>query len=124
MSRHTSFKIGGNADLFVMPCSESEVSKVMKFCKDENINSYIVGNGSNLLVSDGGLRGAVISFGKQFADINANGETVTAQSGALLSNLCRFACDNSLGGLEFAFGIPGSVGGAVFMNAGAYGGEM
>lgn len=124
MSRHTSFKIGGNADIFVMPCNESEVSKTLDFCKAENIGCYIVGNGSNLLVSDEGLRGAVISFGKQFADISVNGDIVTAQSGALLSNLCRFACDNSLGGLEFAFGIPGSVGGAVFMNAGAYGGEM
>ena len=124
MSRHTSFKIGGNADLFVMPRSENELKKVIAFCKAESVNSYIVGNGSNLLVSDEGLRGAVISFGKQFADISVNGTVITAQAGALLSNLCRFACDNSLGGLEFAFGIPGSVGGAVFMNAGAYGGEM
>ena len=124
MSRHTSFKIGGSADIFIMPRNENDVVDIINFCKAENVKYYIVGNGSNLLISDEGLRGAVISFGKQFGDIVVKGDTVTAQAGALLSTVCRFACDNSLGGLEFAFGIPGSVGGAVFMNAGAYGGEM
>ena len=124
MSRHTSFKIGGCADIFVMPESEYAVSQIIRFCKDENINYYLIGNGSNLLVSDDGLRGAVISFGKQFAEITLNVDVITAHAGALLSNVCRFACDNSLGGMEFAFGIPGSIGGAIFMNAGAYGGEM
>ena len=124
MSRHTTFKIGGSADIFVVPKDENEVSKAIKFCKEEKIKYYLVGNGSNLLVGDNGLRGTVISFGKKFGEITLNGDIITAKAGALLSNVCRFACDNSLEGMEFAFGIPGSVGGAVFMNAGAYGGEM
>ena len=124
MSRHTSFKIGGNADLFVTPENEQQASAIIKRCRELEIKYYLIGNGSNLLVSDEGLRGVVIAFTKAMGDITVCGNTITAQAGALLSTVCRTACENNLSGMEFAFGIPGSIGGAIFMNAGAYGGEM
>lgn len=124
MSRHTTFKIGGAADLFITPSSEEQAAGVIRRCRELGIGYCLIGNGSNLLVEDGGLRKAVIAFTKPFGGIKREGEAVAAQAGALLSSVCRFACDNSLSGMEFAFGIPGSVGGAVYMNAGAYGGEM
>ena len=123
MSLHTSFKIGGAADIFIFVCSALELSKVLKMCGELNIPYFIIGKGSNLLVSDLGIEGAVISL----ADMNGvevKGEEIICGAGAALSDVCRAALDNSLTGLEFAYGIPGSIGGAVYMNAGAYGGEM
>ncbi len=123
MSLHTSFKIGGAADIFISVRSALELSKVLKMCGELNIPYFIIGKGSNLLVSDLGIEGAVISL----ADMNGvevKGEEIICGAGAALSDVCRAALDNSLTGLEFAYGIPGSIGGAVYMNAGAYGGEM
>lgn len=125
MKNHTTFKIGGNADILVYPICEEQVAAIVKCCKQQGIRLMAVGNGSNLLVSDNGIRACVMCFGSDFADIRLVDETtVFAQSGASLTRLCRFALENELTGLEFAYGIPGSCGGAAFMNAGAYGGEM
>ena len=124
MSRHTSFHIGGCADLFVLPESIHSLSRIIELCKEESIPFLVIGKGSNLLVSDKGIEGVVICTKKMNKiSLSENGE-ITAQSGVSLASLCTFARDNGLSGLEFAYGIPGSVGGAVFMNAGAYGGEM
>lgn len=124
MSRHTTFKIGGPAKIFCMPENERQTADLIKACKELDISYYLLGNGSNMLVSDEGLNGVVISFSQKMNGISREGNRLTAKAGALLSSLCRFAANEGLGGLEFAFGIPGSIGGAVFMNAGAYGGEM
>ncbi len=123
MCEHTSFKIGGNPDLFVTPQSIEELAIVLDFLKTENIEYFILGKGSNLLVSDKGIAGAVIST-QRLDKITVEGDTVTAGAGASLAAVCVAAMKNGLTGLEFAYGIPGSVGGAVYMNAGAYGGEM
>ena len=125
MKNHTTFKVGGNARLMVYPKSAEDVSEIVKLCKELGIRLLAIGNGSNLLVSDGGIDACVMCFGSDFSDIRlVDGETVFAESGASLMKLCRFALENELSGLEFAYGIPGSCGGAAFMNAGAYGGEM
>lgn len=124
MCKHTSFKIGGPAELFVMPKNETELISVVDFCKDNDIKHMIVGNGSNLLVSDEGISGAVIHPCGDLCAIKRDEDRVECSCAALLSSLCTFALNSSLSGLEFAYGIPGSVGGAVYMNAGAYGGEM
>lgn len=123
MSRHTSFKIGGAADIFISVGSVEELSAVFKKCGELNIPRLVIGKGSNLLVSDLGVEGAVISL-LNINGISVKGEEITCGAGAALSDVCRAALDNSLTGLEFAYGIPGSIGGAVYMNAGAYGGEM
>ncbi len=125
MSRHTSFKVGGNARLIVFPSEVSQVQKIIEFCRENSIRYLPVGNGSNLLVADGGIDACVICFSNAFSDVKLIGEDILfAESGASLKKLCCFALENSLTGLEFAYGIPGSCGGAAFMNAGAYGGEM
>lgn len=125
MSLHTTFKIGGNARLVVYPKNEEEISEFVKCAKAENIRLIAIGNGSNLLVDDGGIDACVLILGEPFAEIKLiDDETIYAKAGAKLITLCRFAYENSLSGLEFAYGIPGSAGGAAFMNAGAYGGEM
>lgn len=125
MKNHTSFRIGGPAKLFIEPKNEEELSCVLKKCRESKIEYIVIGNGSNLLVSDSGISKAVIKLSGGFEKIELFGKTtVKAGAGASLASLCRFALENSLSGLEFAFGIPGSVGGAAFMNAGAYGGEM
>jgi UDP-N-acetylmuramate dehydrogenase len=124
MRLHTTFRIGGEADCFVMPSTEEEIAWLCRTCREREIPLFLMGNGSNLLVADEGVRGCVLSLGKNFSKIEASGDTLTAQSGALLSVLSRTAADHALTGLEFASGIPGTVGGAVFMNAGAYGGEL
>ena len=125
MKNHTTFKVGGNARLMVYPKSAEDVSEIVKLCKELGIRLLAIGNGSNLLVSDGGIDACVMCFGSDFSDIRLiDGETVFAESGTSLMKLCRFALENELSGLEFAYGIPGSCGGAAFMNAGAYGGEM
>ena len=123
MSLHTTFKIGGNADLFVCVKNKEELKEVLKITKEENIPLFVIGLGSNLLVSDNGISGVVVSL-EEMKEIKKEDNAVTAQAGAALSKVCTFAQMNSLGGLEFAFGIPGSVGGALYMNAGAYGGEI
>ena len=125
MKNHTTFKVGGNASVMIFPKSESEVSSVVKECSRLGVRLVPIGNGSNLLVSDNGIKAAVLCFAIDFSEIRLlDEENVFAESGASLMKLCRFALENSLSGLEFAFGIPGSCGGAAFMNAGAYGGEM
>lgn len=125
MSNHTSFKIGGNARVFVIPKSADEIASVIKECNRLSVRYLTIGNGSNLLVDDDGIDACVIMLGKDFADIKLlDNNIIYAEAGASLTKLCRFALDNELTGLEFAYGIPGSCGGAAFMNAGAYGGEM
>ena len=125
MKNHTTFKVGGNARLMVYPKSVEETAEIVKLCREQGIRLLAIGNGSNLLVSDNGIDACVMCFGNDFSDIKLiDDETVFAESGASLMKLCRFALDNGLSGLEFAYGIPGSCGGAAFMNAGAYGGEM
>lgn len=125
LARHTSFKIGGKAGLFLEPSSVAQIAELTGFCHDNAIPMIILGNGSNSLFPDDGFAGAVMHLGDRFAKIRQIGETaVHAQAGASLKSVCEFAAERGLAGLEFAFGIPGSVGGAVFMNAGAYGGEM
>lgn len=124
LSSCTSFKIGGKADFFVQPDSVEKLTAVVSECKKIGAKILILGKGSNLLVSDEGFRGVVISTSKLDKIELIDETTVYCQSGVTLSKLCRFALDNSLTGLEFAYGIPGSAGGAAYMNAGAYGGEM
>ena len=125
MKNHTTFKVGGEASVMIFPKSEQEVSAVVKACGNLGIRLVSIGNGSNLLVSDNGIKAAVLCFSNDFSEINLiDEETIFAESGASLMKVCRFALENNLSGLEFAFGIPGSCGGAAFMNAGAYGGEM
>ena len=124
MKNHTSFHIGGNADIFISAKSKDEIISAVSLLKENNVKITIVGNGSNLLVSDDGIEGAVICIGKDFASVTKNGNTITADAGILLSRLSSFAASNGLTGLEFASGIPGTLGGAIVMNAGAYGGEM
>ena len=124
MKNHTTFKVGGNAEFFVKVKSVDELSALIKFITQNNIPYFILGKGSNLLVSDEGIKGVVIILDGDFEKVEVNEETITAGAGASLTKMCRTALDNSLSGLEFAYGIPGTVGGAVIMNAGAYGGEM
>ncbi|MGN0522003.1 MAG: UDP-N-acetylmuramate dehydrogenase [Eubacterium sp.] len=125
MSLHTTFKIGGNARLIVYPENESQISQLVKTAKENNIRLIAVGNGSNLLVDDDGIDACVMIIGEKMGEIRLiDDETIYAGAGALLIRVCRFAYENGLTGLEFAYGIPGSCGGGAFMNAGAYGGEM
>lgn len=124
MKNHTTFKIGGLCDVFVKPKTVEQVKEVVKLLQDNNINYYIVGNGSNLLVSDEGYRGVIINLFNNFSDITVKDDIITANAGALLGKIGHVALDNGLKGFEFATGIPGTLGGAVVMNAGAYGGEM
>lgn len=124
MNKHTTFKIGGPADLYVIPNSEEELIHAVQVCKQENVPYYVIGNGSNLLVTDKGFRGVIIEVYKQLADIKVEGNCIVAYAGALLSKIANTALENNLTGFEFAHGIPGTLGGAVTMNAGAYGGEM
>lgn len=124
MKKHTTFRVGGNADYFVMPRTIEEIQQVVALCKNENLPYYILGNGSNLLVGDKGYRGVIIQIYKEMNEIAVEGECIRAQAGALLSKVGSVALEAGLAGFEFAAGIPGAVGGAVVMNAGAYGGEM
>ena len=123
MSKHTTFRIGGNADMFVSP-KVSQVADIMKLAKEFEVPVTVVGNGSNLLVGDKGIRGLVVSFGKEAEEIQLDGRCMTVSAGTLLAKAAAEAAKNSLTGLEFAAGIPGTMGGAIVMNAGAYGGEM
>lgn len=125
LKKHTSFKIGGNASLFVIPETDEALSLILKKCSDDNVRTVVIGNGSNLLVSDDGIDAVVILMTRENGEIRLVNETeIYCDAGVSLTKVCRFALENGLSGLEFAFGIPGSVGGAVFMNAGAYGGEI
>lgn len=123
MKNHTSFEVGGPVDVLVTPKSFEQVISTVKICNENHVPYYIIGNGSNLLVRDGGIKGVVIKLCK-LNKVSVSGEKVTAQSGATLKDVCKAALKESLTGFEFACGIPGSVGGAVTMNAGAYNGEM
>ncbi len=120
LKEHTSFKIGGPCDIMIFPNSIDSLRELIS----EADRYMILGNGSNVLFSDNGYRGAIFVLGADMSDITTDGEYITACAGSSLVRVCKTALDNSLTGLEFAYGIPGSVGGAVFMNAGAYGGEM
>lgn len=123
MSRHTTFRTGGPADLLVQPEAE-QIAPILEVCRNEEIPWTVIGNGSNLLVGDGGIRGVVLEIGKQMSDVVIEGTVITAGAGAMLSSIASRAAAAELTGMEFAYGIPGSLGGAVVMNAGAYGGEM
>ncbi len=125
MKDYTTFKTGGNCELLISPNSVSALGEIIKECNNSDITYTVLGNGSNVLVSDEGLNGIVIYIADGLSEIKLlNDNTIYCGAGVKLGTLCNFALDNSLTGLEFAFGIPGSLGGAVFMNAGAYGGEM
>ena len=123
MSRHTTFRTGGPADLLVQPEAE-QIAPILEVCRNEEIPWTVIGNGSNLLVGDGGIRGVVLEIGKQMSDVVIEGPVITAGAGAMLSSIASRAAAAELTGMEFASGSPGSLGGAVVMNAGAYGGEM
>lgn len=122
MKNHTSFKIGGPADILIMPGSIEDVKKVIDFA--QNIPLYIIGNGSNLLVNDDGIKGIVLKISNCLNNVEVDGQYIVAEAGATLALVSNIAKKNSLTGMEWACGIPGSIGGAVYMNAGAYGGEM
>ena len=124
MSRHTTFRVGGPADFFVTPKAKEEVRDVIRICKEAGMPYYIIGNGSNLLVSDAGYRGVIVQICKEMNEVKVEGDLVKAQAGALLSGIAAKALAAELTGFEFASGIPGTIGGACVMNAGAYGGEM
>jgi len=124
MKKHISFKVGGPADVLVKPKTEEQLKEIIKFVKNENIPFLIIGNGSNLLVKDGGIRGVVIELSNNFNHFEIDGNIVKVQAGALLSIVGKAVLKESLKGFEFAAGIPGTLGGALAMNAGAYGGEM
>ena len=124
MSRHTTFRVGGPADFFVTPKAKGEVRDVIRLCKEAGMPYYIIGNGSNLLVSDAGYRGVIVQIYKEMNEVKVEGDLVKAQAGALLSGIAAKALGAELSGFEFASGIPGTIGGACVMNAGAYGGEM
>lgn len=123
MSSHVTFRTGGPAEYYARP-NRQQIQPVLDLCSRFGVPWMVIGNGSNLLVGDGGVRGLVMEIGKMMDQVSVKGELVTAEAGALLSSVARHAARESLAGMEFASGIPGSVGGAVVMNAGAYGGEM
>ena len=129
LGRHTTFRIGGNADFFCVPATVTQLTRILELCRQYQVRTYLLGNGSNTLFSDAGFGGAVIcltGLNSRFSmQAQPDGSTkVLAPAGMMLSALCNTAQKESLAGLEFAFGIPGTVGGAVYMNAGAYGGEI
>ena len=124
MKKHTTFKIGGPADYLIFPSSMQEVTLIFDLLRKYKIPFTVLGNGSNVLVLDKGIRGAVVKFNSPMSWIRQEGNTIIAGAGALLKDVSQFAADCGLTGMEFAIGIPGSIGGAVFMNAGAYDGEM
>ena len=123
MKKHTTFRVGGPADVLVQP-DETALVAILALCRQSHVSYSFIGNGSNLLVGDKGIRGVVIEMTDPMGNIEVDGTQITAQAGAMLSKIANTAASNGLGGMEFAAGIPGSVGGAVVMNAGAYGGEM
>ena len=124
MRLHTTFKIGGPARVLLFPETEEQITALVQCARANGVRLLTIGNGSNLLVADKGIDAAVLVMDKHFSAVTVKGNTIFAQAGASLMKVCRTALEHSLTGLEFAYGIPGTVGGAVYMNAGAYGGEM
>ena len=124
LAAHCTFKIGGPAQLFVMPENEQQLCSAVALCKEQDVRYYLLGNGSNILFADEGFSGVVIDVSALDAEIAVEDTVLTAGAGVRLAALCKAALKHGLSGLEFAYGIPGTVGGAVYMNAGAYGGEM
>jgi UDP-N-acetylmuramate dehydrogenase len=124
LSEHTSFHIGGPADYYVYPKDLEDLREIVNFCKREGVPRFIIGNGTNLLVSDEGFRGIVIDLSRTFTHIRCKGETVTAGTGIPLRHLLKYNTERGLSGMESLVGIPGQVGGAICLNAGAWGGEM
>lgn len=124
LKNHTTFKIGGNCIALVEPREISEIIEAVKICRENNIKFFVIGNGSNLLVPDEGYNGVIIKLKSEFSTIKVEGDYLIVNSGAKLSEVYTVAYENSLTGFEFASGIPGTIGGAIYMNAGAYGGEM
>ena len=124
LAAHCTFKIGGPAQLFVQPQTEQQLCSAAALCKEQAVRYYLLGNGSNILFADEGFAGVVLDISALGSDIAVEGNMLTAGAGVRLTALCRAALEHGLSGLEFAYGIPGTVGGAVYMNAGAYGGEM
>lgn len=124
MKNHTSFKIGGPADILILPATDNEIIHTLKVCNELSVPIFVMGNGTNLLVRDKGIRGVVLKIAENYSNVKIEGTSINAQSGVLLSTLSRQAVRHSLKGLEFASGIPGTLGGAITMNAGAYGGEI
>lgn len=124
MSGHTTFRIGGMADVFVSITNEHEIVELLGFLKSNCISYFVVGKGSNILVSDSGYRGVIIEIGSNYSGVHMLNDTIIAKAGTPMSKLSHYAMENGYTGLEFASGIPGTVGGGIIMNAGAYGGEM
>lgn len=124
LKNHTTFKIGGNCIALIEPREVSDIVETIKICRENSIKFFVIGNGSNLLVPDEGYNGVIIKLKGEFSTIKVEGDYVMVNSGAKLSEVYTVAYENSLTGFEFASGIPGTIGGAIFMNAGAYGGEM
>ena len=123
LAPYTTFEIGGPADIFITPSEIEEVKWAVSVAEEENISYYVLGNGSNLLIDDNGIRGMVIYLGEKFIDKQVVGNKIIAQSGASLESICNLASEHSLTGMEFSVGIPGTLGGAIFMNAGAFEGQ-
>ncbi|MBO4808542.1 MAG: UDP-N-acetylmuramate dehydrogenase [Lachnospiraceae bacterium] len=124
LKKHTTFQVGGNSDCLIFVEKEKELADLCKYLDSENIPRFLIGNGSNLLVSDEGFDGVILETRRLFSDIKVEGETIIAKAGALMSKIGSVALENELTGFEFAAGIPGTIGGGVVMNAGAYGGEL
>ena len=124
MKKHTTMRVGGPCDCMVEPSSIEEIQKILEYARKNNIKYYVIGNGSNLLVKDEGVHALIIKIANKFSGVEVNGEHIKAYSGCSVPKLSQIAKENSLSGLEFACGIPGSVGGGIRMNAGAYGSEM
>ncbi len=124
MAEYASFRIGGPADILLEPANRDELARILRACRERDVPYEVIGRGSDILVSDGGIRGAVIHMGNLFSELCVSGDVVYSDAGVSLASLCNYAKENSFTGLEFAYGIPGSVGGGVYMNAGAYGGEI
>ena len=124
LAAHCTFKIGGPARLFVQPADRAQLCRAVALCKAQGVRYYLLGNGSNILFADEGYNGVVLDISSMQDTVEVHGTQLTAGAGVRLSALCKTALEHGLTGLEFAYGIPGTVGGAVYMNAGAYGGEM
>ena len=124
LKNHTTFQIGGKCIALIEPKKVEDIVEAIKICRENNLKFFVIGNGSNLLVPDDGYNGVIIKIKSEFSNIQVEGECLIAHSGAKLSEVYTVAYENSLTGFEFASGIPGTIGGAIFMNAGAYGGEM
>lgn len=124
LKNHTTFQIGGKCIALIEPKKVEDIIEAIKICREDNLKFFVIGNGSNLLVPDDGYNGVIIKIKSEFSNIQVEGDYLIAQSGAKLSEVYTVAYKNSLTGFEFASGIPGTIGGAIFMNAGAYGGEI